>query len=403
MPNSGVSRTRRAAMFRRRRQSLVVAACAFMGSLGAVAGIMVRQTSLPAILFGGRGLPRAESILLLGVDDVRASGHGPRQKPARTAAVLVATLLPDQHRVHVLSIPGDTQVLIPGYGTGRISAAFGHGGVKATQDVVEALLGITVDHTVQVSEREATRFVDELGGLDVYVEKPMHYEDHAAKLVIDLKPGWQKLDGQAALGFARFRHDSLGDIGRVSRQQLLLHAIEQKIVNPTSFLRLPDLGKTASRLFKADLTPKDYEALVGFFKGRPTISYTTVPGDFGKEGDWIPNHGRIVSLLEHLSAGHGAPKAKTGIASMVEVLYAPNQSQAAAKLAETMTDRGLTVVRTAPVPEDMGVSSRIIGRNAYPALDPTLASLMPNAPWQLSDDESPYSADYTVVLGPDYR
>lgn len=403
MPNSGVSRTRRAAMFRRRRQSLVVAACAFMGSLGAVAGIMMRQAPLPALLGGSPGLPRAESILLLGVADDPALGHGPRQDLKRTDAVLVATLQPDQRTVHVLSIPSDSQVLIPGYGTGRIAVAFEHGGVKTTRDVVEALLGISVAHTVQVSEFEATRFMDHLGGVDVFIEKPMHYEDHAARLLIDLKPGWQKLDGQAALGFARFRHDSLGDIGRVGRQQMLLHAIEQTIINPISYFGLPDLGKTASRLFKSDLTPKDYAALVGFFKRRPSISYTTLPGEFGKEGDWIPNHGRIVSLLDHLNAGLRTPKAKAGLASMVEVLYAPNQAQAAAKLAETMTDRGLTVVRTAPVPEDLGVSSRIIGRNASPALDPTLASLMPNAPWQLSDDESPYSADYTVVLGPDFR
>ncbi|NJK43673.1 MAG: LCP family protein [Pleurocapsa sp. SU_196_0] len=50
----------------------------------------------------------------------------------------------------------------------------------------------------------------------------MKYSDTAAKLEIDLKPGWQNLNGRQAEGYLRFRKDNLGDIGRVQRQQAFL-------------------------------------------------------------------------------------------------------------------------------------------------------------------------------------
>ncbi|HEY9855467.1 MAG TPA: LCP family protein, partial [Stenomitos sp.] len=250
----------------------------------------------------------------------------------------------------------------------------------------------------------AIQFLDELGGVDVFVENPMHYEDHTAKLLIDLKPGMQHLDGKTAVGFARFRHDAMGDIGRVARQQALLHSVEQKLVNPINWWRLPKLASAAGQLFNSDFAAGDYASLASFAKNRPAVSYTTLPGDFGYHGYWIPNHSRIASLMESLNNDReSAPKAGGGAPVSVEVLYGAKQENAATKLAGLLGERGLMVVRTAPLTPNMSTATRVIGRNGNPHQNPVLTSLMPQAAWQLSDDESPYSADYTVVIGPDYK
>lgn len=401
------SRARQEAMFRRRRQSLLVVSSLVMGSLGALTGVAIRHV-FPAVtgLFDqGAAFDKPANILLVGVDDnYDVQGRKIKNQRTRTDTLMLVTLRPKKHSLHVLSIPRDTQVLIPGYGTEKINAAHAIGGIDRTKQVVESLLDIEVDHAVEVSLRGAIQFLDELGGVDVFVENRMHYQDKTAKLLIDLKPGMQHLDGRTAVGFARFRHDALGDIGRVARQQTLLHALEQKLVSPVNWWRLPKLASAAGQLFKSDFAAGDYASLANFAKNRPAVSYTTLPGDFGYHGYWIPNHGRIAALMNSLNNDHqSAPKAGGGAPVAVEVLYGAKQENEATKLAGMLGERGLMVVRTAPLNSNMSTATRVIGRNGNPHQNPVLSTLMPQAAWQLSDDESPYSADFTVVIGPDYR
>lgn len=401
------SRARQEAIYRRRRQSLLVVSSLLMGSLGALAGVASRHV-LPAthaLFGGGTSLKKPVNVLLVGVDDnYDPSGRKVKNRRTRTDTIMLVTVRPAKKSLHVLSIPRDTQVLIPGYGTEKINAAHAIGGLDRTKAVVESLVDVEVDHAVEVSLRGAIQFLDELGGVDVFVENRMHYEDKTAKLLIDLKPGMQHLDGKTAVGFARFRHDAMGDIGRVARQQALLHALEQKLVNPVNWWRLPKLASAAGQLFTSDFTAGDYASLAAFAKDKPAVSYTTLPGDFGYHGYWIPNHGRIAALMQSLNNDRqSAPKAGGGAPVAVEVLYGPSQEQAATKLAGVLGERGLMVVRTAPVTHHMSTATRVIGRNGNPHQNSVLTGLMPQAAWQLSDDESPYSADYTVVIGPDYR
>ncbi len=401
------SRARQEAIFRRRRQSLLVVSSLLMGSLGALAGVGTRHL-LPAthaLFGGGSGLQKPTNVLLVGVDDnYDPKGRKVKNQRTRTDTLMLVTVRPAKKSLHVLSIPRDTQVLIPGYGTEKINAAHAIGGIDRTKAVVESLVDVEVDHVVEVSLKGAIQFLDELGGVDVFVENRMHYQDKTAKLLIDLKPGMQHLDGKTAVGFARFRHDALGDIGRVARQQALLHALEQKLVNPVNWWRLPKLASAAGQLFHSDFSAGDYASFASFAKDRPAVSYTTLPGDFGYHGYWIPNHGRIASLMQSLNNDkQSAPKAGGGAPVSVEVLYGASQEQAATRLAGVLGDRGLMVVRTAPVTNHMSTATRVIGRNGNPHQNSVLTALMPQAAWQLSDDESPYSADYTVVIGPDYR
>ena len=52
--------------------------------------------------------------------------------------------------------------------------------------------------------------VDALGGVDVNVEHEMHYDDNWGHLHVHLKPGFQHLNGDQAVGFARYRHGNAG-------------------------------------------------------------------------------------------------------------------------------------------------------------------------------------------------
>lgn len=390
--------------FARRRLSLVFVVCVVMLLAGMGVGSLARWIFPPDRVqgwFGGpAGLSKTENILIVGIDDsYDPQGHrlANKNRRVRTDTILVATIQPRKKSIHVLSIPRDTQVLIPGYGTEKINAAHSIGGIERTKETVEAVTGIPISHTVSVSLSGAVSFLDELGGVDLYIEQPMKYTDRTAGLFIDLKPGTQHLDGKTAVGYARFRHDAMGDIGRVGRQQRLLNAVERKLLTPAVWWRLPALAEATGKLFQTDMPATKVASLANFAKEKPGVTFTTLPGTFGYNGYWVADRGRIDELVAKLNE----KDKKDDKARTVEVLYASAQSDAAVKLASTLTDRGLQVIRTEPL-DNEAQGTRVIGRNGDPHQPGELRNLLPNAPWQLSDDISPYSVDYTVVVGKDF-
>ena len=82
------------------------------------------------------------TILIMGVD-VREDDVG------RSDTLMVATVDPKYDKASLLSIPRDTRVRIYGYGYDKINAAYAYGGEPLTENTVENLIGIDIDHYVR--------------------------------------------------------------------------------------------------------------------------------------------------------------------------------------------------------------------------------------------------------------
>ena len=214
------------------------------------------------------------TIMLLGVDQ-RKDDVG------RSDTLMIANV--SGSRASLLSVPRDTRVYIERHGYQKINAAYAFGGEKLTQQTVEDFLGIKIEHYVTVDTKKFGKLIDALGGIDVYVEKEMHYEDpwdDNGGLVIDVDKGWQHLDGETAIQFVRFR-DSEGDAGRVRRQQAFMKACAEKITEPAMILKLPEVLSTISAAVKTDLTYSEMLALAGSLKNAENnseIKTGVVPG-----------------------------------------------------------------------------------------------------------------------------
>jgi anionic cell wall polymer biosynthesis LytR-Cps2A-Psr (LCP) family protein len=86
--------------------------------------------------------------------------------------------------------------------------------------------------------------------------------DNSQGLSIDLQPGRQRLQGHDLEGFLRFRHDEMGDIGRLDRQKLVLKALFEQITRPENLVRLPALLAAAGKDLKTDLGPMEIGGLI---------------------------------------------------------------------------------------------------------------------------------------------
>jgi LCP family protein required for cell wall assembly len=133
----------------------------------------------------------------------------------------------------LLSIPRDSLVSIPGYGTTKINAAFAYGGPRLLIKTIEQDTGVKVDHYVEIGFGGFVNAVDAVNGITICPEKRM--VDRRANLRI--KKGCQQVNGVTALGYARSRHsEALGDIARAKHQREVVSAIGTKVKSPWSVL-----------------------------------------------------------------------------------------------------------------------------------------------------------------------
>ena len=124
-------------------------------------------------------------VMIMGVDS-RIDDVG------RSDTLMVASIDRTAEKAALLSIPRDTRVKIDGHGYDKINHAYAYGGHTLTQESVEDLLGVPVDHYIIIDTKSFERIIDAIGGVDIHVEKRMHYEDpwdDYGGLVIDLYPG----------------------------------------------------------------------------------------------------------------------------------------------------------------------------------------------------------------------
>ena len=189
------------------------------------------------------------NIMLMGVDE-RVEDVG------RSDTLMVASLDAAQDSVSLLSIPRDTRVQIKRHGYDKINAAYAYGGEALTQNTVESLLGINIDHYIIVNTNSFGKMIDAIGGIDIDVDNRMFYEDpwdDNGGLVIDLKPGLQHMDGKTAITYVRYR-DEEGDAGRVRRQQKFMRACFEKLSDPSMMIKLPEIVQEARNAVKTDLS-----------------------------------------------------------------------------------------------------------------------------------------------------
>lgn len=243
------------------------------------------------------------NILLLGVDD---GDPDIPDSPRRSDTMMVASVNFERKSINLLSIPRDSRVKIPGYsGYDKITHAYFYGGpalaVRTTQD----LLHIPIDYYVTIDWKSFIKVIDIIGGITLNVEHDMNYEDPYEQLSIHLTKGNQHLNGEKSGQYIRFRHDELGDIGRVERQQHFLKALHDKMLQSNTLLKLPSLLATISNYLHTDMNLYTLGKIGNVLRDMKldSLETATLPGDFSTIDEisyWLPNQDKTKKLLETL-------------------------------------------------------------------------------------------------------
>jgi LCP family protein required for cell wall assembly len=195
------------------------------------------------------------NVLIVGVDS-----RG--EKQSRSDAIIIAQYDPKSKKAKLVSIMRDSYVKIPNYSKGynKINTSYYLGGPDLLRRTIKENFGIDVEHFLAIDFKGFVKVVDMIApqGIEVDIKKEI-IEDMGLKI----QPGRQRLHGKELLAYARFRHDSESDFGRVKRQQEVLTALKDTFTSELSTLegmfRLPGVGQELMSYIDTDM---DFQTLV---------------------------------------------------------------------------------------------------------------------------------------------
>src|SRR5436190_9150088 len=175
---------------------------------------------------------KPQTILLIGSDrrsknavDVRTGAYAEKRPSSDT--MILMRLDPAKGATALMSLPRDLKTDIPGHGVAKLNAAYAIGGARLTVRTIKALTHIHVNHVINVDFHGFAKAVNALGC--VYVDVDRHYYNPLNTYAkIDVRAGYQRLCGQDALSYVRYRHTDT-DIVRSARQQDFLRQIKQQV------------------------------------------------------------------------------------------------------------------------------------------------------------------------------
>jgi LCP family protein required for cell wall assembly len=180
-------------------------------------------------------------------------------------SIILVHLDPPQNLISIMSVPRDLAVTIPGYaGTQKINAAFSLGGPQLSIRTVRQALGVPINHYVDVGFEGFFTIVQHLGGLYTQVDRRYYNVAGDGYSPIDLYPGYQRLNGNQALAFARFRHTDT-DIVRAARQQQIIIDLKRQASEKLGISDVPLLLNAVAGSIQTDVHSVSTLASIGEF------------------------------------------------------------------------------------------------------------------------------------------
>ena len=234
------------------------------------------------------------NILILGIDDGE-------QGDQQADTILVLSFSNDTGKSRLISIPRDTWVSADS-SAGRIGTLYSWGGANLLVRHISSLLGISIHQYILIGMNTFAELIDVLGGVDIYVEENMDYDDPQSGLSIHIGQGYQHLNGEDSQKYLRFLSAKLGDVGRVQRQQKFMKALYAKVLQLDTIPKLPAIADIFQNKMETSAEIFDSAHLANVLRRMNSDPPTTVmlPGYENAQGAWIPNIAEIDERIGEL-------------------------------------------------------------------------------------------------------
>ncbi len=337
-----------------------------------------------------------------------------------TDTIIVCSYNPNTQQASMLSIPRDTFV-----GTNKNKAtamqkinALYQVSPQKTLDAVNKLTGLNIKYYAMIDTKSLREVVDAVGGIYFDVPRDMKYTDTSQDLYIDLKKGYQLLDGNKAEQLLRFRHgqklsDTYSseygeqDLGRMRTQREFLIEAAKQILQLKNVFKIGEFIDIAHENLETNIPVsliKDYIPYAIEFDTN-NIKSDMLPGSAGTFNSvslYISDTKETKQIVNDLfNFGNGSNDQDIDLSSInVEILNGSGVKSNLTQVTDMLKELGCNVVET----DSTKATSKttIINRTAQ---EENIAVYIKNTIGlgTISEGKESGDIDFTIILGKDYN
>ena len=223
-------------------------------------------------------------VLVVGIDANQLGESSNQAAPLgrANADALLLLRVSAEEPLQVLQLPSEIAVQLPGSDSPTsLSSLWQSGGVALLNDAIQDILGSTqqVPQRYVVMPRSALRsLVDGLGDVDLVLDQTYQHNDQSQGYSINLQAGRQRLNGEKAEQFARYRPTPLDNANRRNRQQDLILALVDQVKDSSVISTLPLLVSRLDDELDTNLSRREQLSLAAALIASPLpVHITQVP------------------------------------------------------------------------------------------------------------------------------
>ena len=223
-------------------------------------------------------------VLVVGIDANQLGESSNQAAPLgrANADALLLLRVSAEEPLQVLQLPSEIAVQLPGSDSPTsLSSLWQSGGVALLNDAIQDILGSTqqVPQRYVVMPRSALRsLVDGLGDVDLVLDQTYQHNDQSQGYSINLQAGRQRLNGEKAEQFARYRPTPLDNANRRNRQQDLILALVEQVKDSSVISTLPLLVSRLDDELDTNLSRREQLSLAAALIASPLpVRITQVP------------------------------------------------------------------------------------------------------------------------------
>ena len=339
-----------------------------------------------------------------------------------TDTIMIFKYNPQTQKAYLISVPRDTYT---GYNkanataSDKINCLYQGEYPEKTLAAVNRVTGLDLKYYVIVDTEALKALVDAIGGVYFDVPIDMKYTDKKQGLYIDLKAGYQLLDGDKAEQVVRFRHNQDGssysfeygdnDTGRMKTQRNFLKAVMKQTLTPTNIFKIGEFIDIAQTYVKTNIpidVMKQYIAPAVNFN-TDNLETGTIPGVNEKcNGVWvfIANKSETTEYLNEIDIEMSITNglSEEDLANVnIEILNGSGKTANLTSVKNILEGAGFTISKTGTTNSTQKTS--IINKTDISEdILLTLKNLLETGTISNSSTENS-TVDVTIILGKDFN
>lgn len=381
------------------------------------------------------------NLLLLGVDERRSE-----QGPWRTDTIILMTIDPATKSAAMLSLPRDLWVEIPGYGGyDKINTAhfkgdldqYPGGGPGLAMKTVQQNFGVPVEYFASINFYAFVQVIDRLGCVPISVPETIDDPDYPAAEGSGFDPfhidaGNHCMGGETLLKYARTRATFGSDFDRAARQQAVILAIRNHILDtnqlPVMITQAPLIYDDIRSGVNTNLSLDQMRALALLAAEIPdeNICKAVISGEYVEELKPLEDQSQVIiwnrekvrALVDEMFSGTGGctpesvpQDASPNLAELaiaeaarINILNGTDQAGLATDTSNILTEAGLTSISIGNADRFDYAQTIIYNYNGKDATARFIAQLL-GVPESAIQVTTPTSAlyDIEIVLGTDFK